>query len=220
MPSETDARSESPLPKRIRLLSPITDGFSSWLRSTTAGTNDDSESPASRRPPTYIQLTTDQFEALIHNRSPPSSSDPPLTTPGPTPPSKTSTRQPSYYNNAKYEDIACKPIKPLYDGSEEQLIPFLTLLDIRRKDECWRPATLCSVTNDGATTTIDLIHHFTHVTEADVLTLASARWSSPTINQDMHEIGHDTFNARLLAKLLHASITDDFHQTLINKVPR
>ena len=39
------------------------------------------------------------------------------------------------------------------------------------------------------------------------------------MNQDMHEIGHDTFNARLLAKLLRASITDDFHQTLINKVP-
>jgi hypothetical protein len=51
-------------------------------------------------------------------------------TPRSTPDTSTTVRPPSYYNNAKYEDIACKPIKPLYDGSEDQLIPFLTLLDI------------------------------------------------------------------------------------------
>jgi hypothetical protein len=48
---------------------------------------------------------------------------------------------PEYYTNAKYEDLACKPIKPLYDGSPEQLVPFLNRLDIRRQDEGWYPIT-------------------------------------------------------------------------------
>jgi hypothetical protein len=39
-------------------------------------------------------------------------------------------KPPEYYNNAKYEDIISKPIKLLYNGSSEQLIPFLNRLDI------------------------------------------------------------------------------------------
>lgn len=45
-------------------------------------------------------------------------------------PSPTTTALPEYYNNAKYEDLVCKPIKPLYDGSPEHLVPFLNRLDI------------------------------------------------------------------------------------------
>jgi hypothetical protein len=37
---------------------------------------------------------------------------------------------PSYYNNTKYEDITKKGITPSHDGTEDNLIPFLTLLDI------------------------------------------------------------------------------------------
>jgi hypothetical protein len=32
------------------------------------------------------------------------------------------TKPPEYYNNAKYEDIISKPMKPPYDGSSDQLI--------------------------------------------------------------------------------------------------
>jgi len=35
----------------------------------------------------------------------------------------------------------------------------------------------------------------------------------------MHTIGHDRIKSRLLAKLLRASISNDFHTTLINGVP-
>jgi hypothetical protein len=48
-------------------------------------------------------------------------------------PSLSNRRPPEYYNNAKYEDIISKPLKPLYDGSSEQLIPFLNRLDIGAK---------------------------------------------------------------------------------------
>ncbi len=53
---------------------------------------------------------------------------------------------PSYYNNAKYEVIACKAMKPAYNGSEEERIPFLTLLDIRRQNKGWAPATYHTIT--------------------------------------------------------------------------
>jgi len=42
---------------------------------------------------------------------------------------------PAYVTNAKYEEICCKPIKPTYEGTEEDLMPFLLHLDIRRQDE-------------------------------------------------------------------------------------
>ncbi len=40
------------------------------------------------------------------------------------------TKNPEYYNNAKYEDIISKPLKPSYDGLPELLIPFINWLDI------------------------------------------------------------------------------------------
>jgi hypothetical protein len=207
----------SPVVKRLQFLSPITNGFGSLLRSATQGTNDNHGSSDHTSTQTYIQLNSAQFEALLHNRS--HSTNETSFTPHSTPSPPNIIRPPSYYNNAKYEDIACKPIKPLYDGSEDQLIPFLTLLDIQQKDEGWSPATFCSVTVSDKTN-VDLIHHFAHVPEVAVHTLATTRWSSATLDNDMHIISHGTFNARLLAKLLHASVTDEFHSTLINKVPQ
>ena len=47
---------------------------------------------------------------------------------------------PEYYNNAKYEDLICRLIKPSYDGTAEKLVPFLNRLDIRCQDEGWAPA--------------------------------------------------------------------------------
>ena len=80
--------------------------------------------------------------------------------------------------------------------------------------------TFCPVIVDGRPTKLDLIQHFAHVPEAAISDLAKQRWSSTTIDDDMHSVGHDSFNARLLAKLLRASVTEDFHSTLINKVPQ
>jgi hypothetical protein len=39
-------------------------------------------------------------------------------------------RPPEYYNNAKYEDIILKPICSSYNGSPEELVPFLNCHDI------------------------------------------------------------------------------------------
>jgi hypothetical protein len=41
----------------------------------------------------------------------------------------TPAKAPDYYNNARYEDIICKPVKPAYDGSADQLVPFLNRLN-------------------------------------------------------------------------------------------
>jgi len=38
-------------------------------------------------------------------------------------------------------------------------------------------------------------------------------------DQDMHTIGRQLFKSRLLAKVLCSSLTDDFHQTMINFIP-
>ncbi len=109
-----------------------------------------------------IQLMQDQFDSLIQLRTPsrpmelqglmiaPSPSSVPLTYPN----------LPSFYNNAKYKDNACKAIKPPYDGSEENLIPFFTLLNIRQKHEGWQSATFCGIT---------LLLYFAHVPEQEIL---------------------------------------------------
>jgi hypothetical protein len=96
------------------------------------------------------------------------------------------TRPPEYYNNAKYEDIISKPLKPPYDGSSEQLIPFLNRLDIRRQDEAWYPITFLTIQN----TTYDLIRHFMKIDESVMLQEAKVRWTSPTISVDKHTIDH------------------------------
>jgi hypothetical protein len=127
-----------------------------------------------------------------------------------------STKPPEYYNNAKYEDIISKPMKPPYDGSSDQLIPFLNRLDIRRQDEGWYPITFLTINN----TKYDLIRHFTQIDETVMLQEARIRWTSPTISIDKHTIDHPTFNARVLARLLLSSVTDDFCITIINRVPQ
>jgi hypothetical protein len=79
------------------------------------------------------------------------------------------TNAPAYVTNAKYEEFCCKAIKPSYDGTEEDLMPFLLRLDIQRQDEGWAPATYIKI--DDAT--FDLTTEFSHVTESQVTTLTS-----------------------------------------------
>jgi len=122
---------------------------------------------------------------------------------------------PAYYSNAKYEEISCKAIKPLYNGSEENLIPFLTKLELHRQHEGWASATFVTVAGKK----YDLTTHFALLTEADMQAATTDLWSSPDVEKEKHTVGHLTYNARLLSIVLMNSITDDFMTTLIHKVP-
>jgi hypothetical protein len=119
-----------------------------------------------------------------------------------------------YYNNAKYEEIICKPIKPIYDGSAEQLVPFLNCLDIRRQDESWYPITFLHL----GTHHLDLTRHFTQIDESVMLNEAKLRWSSTDLSKEKFSLDHPTYNARVLARLLLNSITNNFAATIINRI--
>jgi len=126
-----------------------------------------------------------------------------------------STRPPDYYTNAKFEDLVTRPLKPTYDGSPAQLMPFLNSLDIRRHDEGWYPITFLQVNQ----TKLDLLWDFTHIMETDICTAAAARWDVSTMHIDKHTVDTPTYNARILARLLFGSITDDFLITILHRIP-
>lgn len=65
----------------------------------------------------------------------------------------------------------------------------------------------------------DLTFEFAHVMEEQITELASTCWSSPTVAADKHSIGHDTYNSRLLAKCLLASISPELSLTFLNWIP-
>jgi len=111
--------------------------------------------------------------------------------------------------------ISCKAIKPLYDSSEDNLVPFLTKLELCRQHEGWASATFVTVAGKK----YDLTTHFSLLTEADMQAATTDHWSSPDAEKDKHTVGHPTYNARLLSIVLMSSITDDFMTTLIHKVP-
>jgi hypothetical protein len=106
---------------------------------------------------------------------------------------------PDYYNIAKYEDIICRGIKPPYDGTPDQLIPFLNRLDIRRQDESWYPSTIFILDDK----TFDLTRHFAKVSEEDITNAAKQRWSSPSVAIDKITLDNPTYNARVLGRLMY-----------------
>jgi hypothetical protein len=53
-----------------------------------------------------------------------------------------------------------------------------------------------------------------------MLTEAKLCWFSPTVMTDKHSVDHPTYNARVLARLLLCSFTDDFSVTIINRLPQ
>jgi hypothetical protein len=126
------------------------------------------------------------------------------------------TKTTDYYNNACYEDIICKPLKPTYDGTADQLVPFLNRLDIRRQDESWYPITFVHIGHN----TYDLLRHFAKIDESVILQQAKLRWESITLLQDKFSFEHPTYNARVLGRLLLGSITDDFCLTVIHRIPQ
>lgn len=102
--------------------------------------------------------------------------------------------------------------QPIYDGSEDELMSFLTRVDIRCQDKGWASATY--VTINGRK--LDLTYKFAHITEAEILQIVQAQWTSPTVETDKHTIGHCTCSSRLLAKCLMNSITPDLSFIIIN----
>jgi hypothetical protein len=178
-----------------------------------AGTNDDDDSSPKRQ--RYLKFTPEQLSQLIVACSTPGG---PMSTPLSSTLNTTvvtPNSAPTDVTNAKYEEIACKPIKPLYEGTEEDLMPFLLRLDIQRQDEGWALATYITVDEHR----YDLTIEFAHITEQNVIACAANRWSSPTVSTDKHIIGHDTYNSCLLAKCLLASILPELSLTLLNHIP-
>jgi hypothetical protein len=87
-------------------------------------------------------------------------------------------------------------------------------LDIRRQDKGWYPVTFLTIRG----TKYDLIRNFTLIDESVMLHEAQLRWTSPDVSANKHTIDHPTFNARVLARLLLGSITDDFYITIISRI--
>jgi len=120
-----------------------------------------------------------------------------------------------YFTSAKYEEITCWPIKPLYDGAVDNLVPFLNRLDIRGHNEGCGSITYVEI----QATTYDIIKHFAKTPELMILYEAKFCWSTTTIDKDKHNPQHPIFHSRLLAKLLLCSLTDDFCMRIINRIP-
>jgi hypothetical protein len=186
------------------------------LQSNNANDSADEARPSKKS--RHIILTLDQFNMLLQTAT---RHDVALSrSPGTSPTSivtnaTTQLSLPAYYSNARYEEISTKGIKPLYDGSKDKLIPFLTKLDLRRQHEGWSPATYVTVAHKK----YDLTTHFALLTETDMKTATLGRWTSSNIDQDKHTVGHATYNSRLLGMVIMNSITDDFMTTLVHKVP-
>jgi hypothetical protein len=95
--------------------------------------------------------------------------------------------------------------KPLFDGSPEQLVPFLNCLDIRHQDEGWYTIIFLNIGKNK----LDLTRHFAKLDGSVMLNEAKLHWISPTVNTDKHTIDHPTYNARVLGRLLLHSIDND-----------
>jgi len=182
------------------------------LQSNT-DTNDDSTRPSKRS--RNIVLTPAQFNEFLQTINTQHSPQSSISGQGSTATGSTSASVPAYYSNAKYEEISCKGIKPLNNGSEEGLIPFLNKLDLRRQNEGWSPATYITI----AEKRYDLTTHVTLLNESHLKSITESQWTIPSVDQDKHTIGHVTYNACLLAMVILNSVTDDFMTTLIHRVP-
>jgi hypothetical protein len=187
------------------------------LQNGTNDSNDSMDEPASKKIK-YIKLSYEQFEQLMQTYTSQQDSIARLmASPASVhlPSHNHSSTRPAYYTNATFEEIACRAIKPAYDGSEDQLVPFLTRLDIRRQNEGWSSATFVTISDK----IYDLTSNFASISEPDITAQAEARWNSPTINDDKHTIDHPTYNSRLLAIVIINSITTEFLPTLLNRIP-
>jgi len=191
----------------------VTDSIRQLMQNIT-DTNDGEEEPTPKRS-RYLKFTPEQLSQLIVACSTPGATPTTINQSSPTSAITSTVPAPSYVANAKYEEICCKATKPTYDGTEVELMPFLLCLDIRRQDEGWAPATYVKIDDK----TFDLTTDFAHVMESQIVQIVSLRWTAATVDLDNHTIGHETYQAWLLAKCLLASISLDLALTLINHIP-
>lgn len=110
------------------------------------------------------------------------------------------------WDNAKVEQIICSGLRPPYDGSPENLIPTMNLINIRRRNEVWYPATFITQENQS----IDLVMTFSQVKESTVLAHAQRLWLAPNATLQSHTRGTETYNNRLLGVFLMNSLTPEF----------
>jgi hypothetical protein len=101
-----------------------------------------------------VQFFRHQQRALKELASTPPPSSPPVVPPP--------TSTPDYFTSAKYEDLTCRPIKPLYGRTSDNLVPFLNRLDIRCHDEGWGSITTYIKIQNS---TLDLIKNFAKIPE-------------------------------------------------------
>jgi hypothetical protein len=118
------------------------------------------------------------------------------------------------WDNAKVEQIICAGLKPQYDGSPEKLIPTLNLINLRRRNEVWLPATFLNHGNSK----IDLVMNFSQVTEAVVLANAKRLWDAPDAHVQSHTRGTDTYNNQLLGMFLMNSLISEFAAFLYSRI--
>jgi len=129
-------------------------------------------------------------------------------------PSQLPVRQADMWDNAKIEQIICSGLKPPYDGSPDGLIPTMNLINIRRKNEVWYPATF--IVQDQQK--LDLVMHFSQVKEVTVLAQAKRLWSALDATTQSHTRGTDTYNNRLLGVFLMNSLTTEFAALLHSRI--
>lgn len=86
------------------------------------------------------------------------------------------------WENAKIEQIICAGLKPPYDGSPDLLIPTMNLINIRRRNEVWFPATFVIQDNKK----VDLVTQFSQVKRDTVLNSAKTLWEEPNALLNSH----------------------------------
>ena len=212
MPTVTDNTLDALLTPERQRGQMVTNSIRQLTQQMTDTNDEDEPTPKRSR---YLKFTPEQLSQLIVACSTTGTLPHNIQQSSPTSVLPSNAHTPSYVANAKYEEICCKAIKPTYDGTEADLMPFLLRLDIRRQDEGWVPATYIEVEDN----TFDLTTDFAHITEQQVVQVVSSRWKAPTVDLDKHTVGHETYQARLLAKCLLASISSDLALTLINRIP-
>jgi hypothetical protein len=118
------------------------------------------------------------------------------------------------WENAKIEQIICAGLKPPYDGSPDLLIPTMNLINIRRRNEVWFPATFVIQDNKK----VDLVTQFSQVKRDTVLNSAKTLWEEPNALLNSHTRGTPTYNSRLLGIFLMNSLTSDFAALLHTRI--
>jgi hypothetical protein len=199
--------------------SPVNPSISQILEQLQSGSTNDSSTPQPKWTKSIV-LPHAQFSQLLQTFSNQQDTIALLSTQSPrstiTESRAHAMTTPAYYANAKYEEISCKAITPNYDGTEENLIPFLTRLDLWHQNEGWAPTTYVEVDEKIH----DFMLHFSMVMKTDIETQPTMRWSSPDVHQDKHKVNQDTYNSRLLGMVLLKSVTNDFLTTLLHTIPQ